>query len=186
MSLFVWYFGTDRRYEDVEHHTILLGPRYKGLLDDIFDRHVLADDFSLYLHRPTATDPTMAPDGHDTFYVLSPVPHLDSGTDWSTEAEPYRKAIESYLERTVLPNLSEHVTTSRTLTPQGFLDDYLSLKGAAFSLEPILSQSAYFRPHNKSEDIDRLYLVGAGTHPGAGVPGVLSSAKVLDSVVPDP
>ncbi len=184
MSLFVWYFGTDRKYEDVAHHTILLGPRYRALLDDIFHGKRLAEDFSLYLHRPTATDPSMAPEGHEAFYVLSPVPHLQSGTDWSVEAERYRRRVEAHLEATVLPGLSEHVTASRMLTPQGFLDDYLSVKGAAFSFEPVLTQSAYFRPHNRSEDVDRLYLVGAGTHPGAGMPGVLSSARVLDTVVP--
>ncbi len=168
------------------HHTILLGKRYQPLLDDIFRRKRLADDFSLYLHRPTATDPAMAPAGHDAFYVLSPVPHLDSGTDWTAEAERYRKSIERYLEAAVLPGLSRHLTASLTLTPQGFLDDYLAVKGAAFSLEPTLTQSAYFRPHNASEDVDGLFLVGAGTHPGAGMPGVLSSARVLDTVVPEP
>ena len=186
MSLFVWYFGTDRQYPDVAHHTILLGPRYKKLLDDIFHHKLLADDFSLYLHRPTATDPSMAPDGHDAFYVLAPVPHLDSGTDWERTREAYRKAIETHLEATVLPGLGEHLTASVTLDPQGFYDDYLALKGNAFSLEPTLLQSAYMRPHNKSEDVDGLFLVGAGTHPGAGMPGVLSSARVLDTVVPDP
>ena len=186
MSLFVWYFGTDRTYEDVEHHTILLGPRYKGLLDDIFDRKDLADDFSLYLHRPTKTDPSMAPDGHDAFYVLSPVPHLESGVDWREQAEPYRQAVEDYLAGTVLPDLGDHLVTSRMLTPQEFLDDYKSLKGAAFSVEPKLTQSAWFRPHNKSEDVEHLYFAGAGTHPGAGMPGVLSSARVLDTVVADP
>jgi phytoene desaturase len=187
MSLFVWYFGTDRRYPDVAHHTILLGPRYRGLLDDIFRRHHLAGDFSLYLHRPTATDPAMAPEGHDAFYVLSPVPHLDSGDPWDdAQTERYRRAVEAHLEATVLPDLPRHVTASLTLTPRGFLDDYLSVKGAAFSFEPVLTQSAYFRPHNASEDVDGLYLVGAGTHPGAGMPGVLSSARVLDTVVPDP
>ncbi len=185
MSLFVWYFGTNRKYEDVEHHTILMGPRYKSLLDDIFHHKTLADDFSLYLHRPTGTDPSMAPEGHDAFYVLSPVPHLDSGVDWRAQAEPYRQAVEDYLADTILPDLGEHLVTSRMLTPQHFRDDYLSLKGAAFSVEPVLTQSAYFRPHNKSEDIDHLYFAGAGTHPGAGMPGVLSSARVLDTVVPD-
>ncbi|PSR00587.1 MAG: phytoene desaturase [Bacteroidetes bacterium SW_11_64_17] len=186
MSLFVWYFGTDRTYEDVEHHSILLGPRYKGLLDDIFDHNELADDFSLYLHRPTKTDPSMAPEGHDAFYVLSPVPHLDSGTDWRTEAEPYRQAVEDHLADTVLPDLGEHLVTSRMLTPREFRADYKSLKGAAFSVEPKLTQSAWFRPHNQSEDVDHLYFAGAGTHPGAGIPGVLSSARVLDTIVPDP
>ncbi len=184
MSLFVWYFGTNRQYPDVKHHTILMGPRYRELLQDIFERKVLAQDFSLYLHRPTATDPSLAPKGCDAFYVLSPVPHLESGVDWETMREPYRLAIESYLARTLLPDLSKHVVASQVLTPQGFLDDYLSIKGAAFGLEPVLQQSAYFRPHNKSEDVEGLYLVGAGTHPGAGLPGVLSSAKVVDSMIP--
>lgn len=185
MGLYVWYFGTNRKYDDVAHHTILLGPRYRGLLDDIFHKKVLADDFSLYLHRPTATDPSLAPDGCDGFYVLSPVPHLDAGIDWNQAAEPYRQRIENYLSETVLPGLGDSVISSRVLTPQGFQDDLSSIKGAAFGLEPVLTQSAYFRPHNRSEDIDGLYLVGAGTHPGAGVPGVLSSARVLDQVVPD-
>lgn len=185
MSLFVWYFGTSRRYPDVPHHLIHLGPRYRELLDDIFKHKVLADDFSLYLHRPTATDPSLAPDGCDAFYVLSPVPHLDSGTDWTSEGERYRKAIEQRLAETVLPGLSDCIVTSRLMTPLDFQDRLLSYKGAAFGFEPVLTQSAWFRPHNKSEDIDRLYLVGASTHPGAGVPGVLSSAKVLDVVIPD-
>jgi phytoene desaturase len=184
MSLFVWYFGTKRKYDDVAHHTILLGPRYKGLLDDIFVRHVLADDFSLYLHRPTATDPSLAPEGRDTFYVLSPVPNLKSGTDWQVETELYRRRVESYLERSILPGLSASLTESLTMNPQDFQDRLLSFRGAAFGIEPVLTQSAFFRPHNESEDIERLYLVGAGTHPGAGLPGVLSSARVLDRVVP--
>ncbi|NBC18069.1 MAG: phytoene desaturase [Bacteroidetes bacterium] len=185
MSLFVWYFGTRRQYPDVAHHTILLGPRYKGLLEDIFENKVLADDFSLYLHRPTATDPSMAPAGKDCFYVLSPVPHLDSGVNWREQTEPYRRAVSQYLSDSILPDLEENLEASITLTPQGFLDDYLSFKGAAFSIEPVLTQSAYFRPHNESEDVDHLYFVGAGTHPGAGMPGVLSSARVLDTIVPD-
>jgi phytoene desaturase len=184
-GLFVWYFGTRRRYEDVPHHSILLGPRYKGLLEDIFDRMVLASDFSLYLHRPTATDPSLAPDGCDTFYALSPVPHLGSGTDWSQAAEPYRAAISRYLSDSVLPGLEDAVVTSRVATPQDFQDRLLSYRGAGFSLEPTLTQSAWFRPHNRSEDVERLFLVGAGTHPGAGLPGVISSARVLDKVVPD-
>jgi len=185
MGLFVWYFGTKRQYPDVPHHTILVGPRYRELLADIFDRKVLAEDFSLYLHRPTATDPSLAPDGCETFYVLSPVPNLDGNVDWTTAAEPYRQRIERFLEQTLLPGLSEALTVSEVVTPLNFRDDLLSLKGAGFSLEPALTQSAWFRPHNRSEDIAGLYLVGAGTHPGPGVPGVLSSARVLDLVVPD-
>jgi phytoene desaturase len=185
MSLFVWYFGTDRRYPDVAHHTILLGPRYKELLRDIFSRHMLAQDFSLYLHRPTATDPSLAPAGGDAFYVLSPVPHLDSGTDWQVAAEPYRLRIQQHLEATLLPDLGRHIVTSRMMTPQDFQDRLLSVRGAAFGLEPVLTQSAWFRPHNRSEDVQNLFIVGAGTHPGAGLPGVLSSARILDTVVPD-
>ena len=183
MSLFVWYFGTSRRYEDVAHHTILLGPRYRELLADIFKRKVLAKDFSLYLHRPTATDPSLAPPGRDAFYVLSPVPHLASGTDWAAAAEPYRRAIAAELGRTILPGLEAALVTSRMMTPQDFHDRLLSHQGAAFGMEPLLTQSAWFRPNNASEDIAGLYLVGAGTHPGAGLPGVLCSAKVLDRLV---
>jgi len=185
MSLFVWYFGTKRRYDDVAHHTILLGPRYKGLLRDIFQKKHLAEDFSLYLHRPTATDTSLAPEGCDAFYVLSPVPHLDSGTDWRAAAEPYRRKIARALAQSIMPGLEENIVSSHMMTPQDFSDRLLSYRGAAFGLEPILTQSAWFRPHNESEEIDRLYLVGAGTHPGAGLPGVLSSARVLDRVVPD-
>jgi phytoene desaturase len=184
MSLFVWYFGTRRQYGDVPHHMMLLGPRYKGLLEDIFKKHKLTADFSMYLHRPTATDPSMAPPGCDTFYVLAPVPHLDSGTDWASQAEPYRRAMAEALDRTVLPGFEAELTTSFVTTPQDFHDRLLSFKGAAFGLEPLLLQSAWFRPHNRSEDIQGLYMVGASTHPGAGVPGVLMSAKALDSVVP--
>ena len=186
MGLFVWYFGTRRRYPDVPHHTILVGPRYREHIADIFERKVLADDFSVYLHRPTATDPSLAPPGCDAFYVLSPVPNLDGAVDWASTAEPYRKRIERYLEKTMLPGLAAEITTSRVTTPVDFRDDLLSMKGAGFSLEPTLTQCAWFRPHNRSEDVRNLFLVGAGTHPGAGVPGVLSSARVLDSVVPDP
>jgi phytoene desaturase len=185
MSLFVWYFGTRRQYPDVAHHTLLLGPRYKELLEDIFERKVLASDFSLYLHRPTATDPSLAPAGCDTFYVLSPVPNLGGSTDWRSQAEPYRRAISAALSESLLPDLEQNIVTSRMLTPLDFRDRLNSYQGAAFGMAPLLTQSAWFRPHNRSEEIDGLYLVGAGTHPGAGLPGVLSSAKVLDSVVPD-
>jgi phytoene desaturase len=184
-GLFVWYFGTKRRYDDIKHHTILLGPRYRALLTDIFKRKHLADDFSLYLHRPTATDPSLAPDGCDTFYVLAPVPHLDADVDWTERAEPYRQAISDYLSKTLLPDLEGQLACSMVTTPKDFEQRLLSFKGAGFSLEPVLTQSAWFRPHNKSEEVEHLYLVGAGTHPGAGVPGVISTARVLDTVVPD-
>ncbi|WP_083440807.1 phytoene desaturase [Aquincola tertiaricarbonis] len=185
MSLFVWYFGTRRQYPGVAHHTIALGPRYRGLLDDIFERKHLAEDFSLYLHRPTATDPSLAPPGCDAFYVLSPVPHLQSGTDWQVQGELYRQAIEARLEATLLPGLGQALCSSRITTPQDFQDTLGAFRGAAFGLEPVLTQSAWFRPHNQSEELRGLYLVGAGTHPGAGLPGVLSSARILDTVVPD-
>ncbi|MCF4128905.1 phytoene desaturase family protein [Methylobacterium sp. SyP6R] len=185
MGLFVWYFGTRRRYPELAHHTILLGPRYRGLLDDIFSRKVLAEDMSLYLHRPTATDPGVAPPGHDAFYALAPVPNLAGGQDWAALAEPFRQRIAARLEATVLPGLSDALVTSRVTTPQDFSDDFLSWRGSGFGLEPILTQSAYFRPHNRCGAVRHLYLVGAGTHPGAGLPGVLSSSKILDRVVPD-
>lgn len=185
MGLFLWYFGTKVHYPETAHHTILLGPRYKALLSDIFDRRILAEDFSLYLHRPTATDPSLAPPGCDAFYVLSPVPHLGGDVDWHREAEPYRSRIARVLETSILPGLSQHVVTSKIMTPLDFRDRLNAPLGAGFGLEPIFTQSAWFRPHNKSEEIDNLYLVGAGTHPGAGLPGVLSSARILDKVVPD-
>ena len=184
MGLFVWYFGARRRFDAVGHHTILLGPRYRGLLHDIFERKVLAPDFSLYLHRPTATDPGMAPPGCDAFYVLAPVPNLASGIDWQAQAEPFRQAVARRLSDTLLPGFEADVVTSRVMTPQDFRDDLLAFRGSGFGMEPILTQSAWFRPHNRSEEVAGLYLVGAGTHPGAGLPGVLSSARVLDKVVP--
>jgi phytoene desaturase len=185
MSLFVWYFGTRRRYDDVPHHTIIVGPRYRELVEDIFKRKVLSDNFSLYLHRPSATDPSVAPPGCDAYYVLSPVPHLESGVDWEERAEPYRRAVANYLEETTLPGFQAEIATSIVTTPRDFQDRLLSYRGAAFGFEPLLLQSAWFRPHNRSEEVDRLYLVGASTHPGAGLPGVISSARILDKVVPD-
>jgi phytoene desaturase len=184
MSLFVWYFGTRIRYPGVSHHTIALGPRYRELLADIFDRRHLAGDFSLYLHRPTATDESLAPPGCDAFYALAPVPHQGSGVDWNERAEPFRQAVQRRLETTLLPGLGEHVVTSRVTTPLDFAQRLSSEMGAAFGLAPTLMQSAWFRPHNRSEDVQGLYLVGAGTHPGAGLPGVLSSARVLDRLLP--
>lgn len=184
MSVVVWYFGTRRRYESVPHHAIQFGPRYRGLIEDIFEAKRLAADFSLYLHRPTATDPSLAPDGCDAFYALVPVPNLQGGLDWQAEAEPFRRRIQARLEATLLPGLGEALVTSRLMTPRDFERELLSVHGAAFGLEPRLLQSAWFRPHNRSEEVERLFLVGAGTHPGAGLPGVLSSARILDTVVP--
>ena len=184
MSVVVWYFGTRRRYEETPHHAILFGARYRGLIDDIFEKKVMSEDFSLYLHRPTATDPSLAPAGCDAFYALVPVPNLQGGADWRAQAEPFRQRIQQRLEKTLLPGLGDALVTSRLMTPRSFQHELLSVHGAAFGLEPRLLQSAWFRPHNLSEEVDGLYLVGAGTHPGAGLPGVLSSAKILDTVVP--
>ena len=183
MGVFVWYFGTNKRYDNMPHHTVLMGPRYEELLKDIFKRKVLADDFSIYLHRPTATDPSLAPEGCDTFYALSPVPHLEADVDWQTKAEPYRRAIEKRLEERLMPGLSQSIVSSRITHPLEFADRLLSWRGAAFGPEPLLTQSAWFRTHNKSEEVENLFFVGAGTHPGAGMPGVLASAKILDQVL---
>ncbi|MGF1578408.1 MAG: phytoene desaturase [Gemmataceae bacterium] len=183
MSLFVIYFGTDRRYSDMAHHSILFGPRYKGLLDDIFRGQELPEDFSLYLHAPTVTDPSMAPPGCEAFYVLSPVPHLGRAKlDWDTLAPIYANKIYEALEEH-LPNLRKHIVTERFLTPNGFKTELRSYNGSAFSVAPKLTQSAWFRPHNRDPRIPGLYLVGAGTHPGAGVPGVINSAKATTSII---
>jgi phytoene desaturase len=184
MSLFVLYFGTDRTYaDDVVHHTVLFGPRYRELLADIFTGARLPADFSLYLHAPHVTDPSLAPPGGGTFYVLSPVPHLGHAPlDWDKIAGPYADRILGYLERH-LPDLRRHVTVRRWLTPTGFRDDLRSFHGSAFSCAPTLTQSAWFRPHNRDPHIPGLYLVGAGTHPGAGVPGVVNSAKATFRVI---
>ncbi len=189
MGLFVWYFGTRGtagKWQDVGHHTILSGPRYEGLLRDIFIRGHLAEDMSLYLHRPSVTDPTVAPEGDDTFYVLSPVPHLghDAPVDWAAMRGVYRERVAAALNRT-LPGFEEHLTSEVVFTPEEFRDRYLSPMGCGFSIEPRILQSAWFRPHNVSEEAKGLYLVGAGTHPGAGLPGVVSSAEVLGKLVPD-
>ncbi|PKO13994.1 MAG: phytoene desaturase [Chloroflexi bacterium HGW-Chloroflexi-10] len=185
MSLFVIYFGTKRRYLDsrLAHHNIILSERFKPLLDDIFNKKVLADDFSLYLHMPTITDPSMAPEGMESFYVLSPVPHLGSGTDWKKEAKPYRDKIMNFLEDKYLPDLQENIVAEHYIDPLHFQNTLNSYLGAAFSVKPILTQSAWFRPHNQSEEFDNLYFVGAGTHPGAGLPGVLSSSKIAADLI---
>ena len=183
MGLFVIYFGTRKKYHKIAHHTIWMGKRYEGLLKDIFNKKILADDFSLYLHRPTATDKSMAPKGHDCFYVLVPVPNNQSNIDWSREGEKFKNLVIEKMEQTLLPNLRENIVEDFYLTPDYFERDLNTKHGSGFSIQPKFSQSAYFRFHNKSEVYDGLYFVGAGTHPGAGVPGVLSSAKVLDKIL---
>jgi phytoene desaturase len=184
MSLFVLYFGTDRTYADeVAHHTVVFGPRYRELLDDIFHGSRVPDDFSLYLHAPTVTDPSLAPAGCGTFYVLAPVPHLGHApVDWDALAAPYADRLLAALEAQ-LPDLRRHVVTRRWMTPRHFRDDLRAYLGSAFSCAPILRQSAWFRPHNRDAHIPVLYLVGAGTHPGAGVPGVVNSAKATAALI---
>ena len=185
MGLFVLYFGTTRTYPDVAHHTIWMGERYRELLKDIFDRKILADDFSLYLHRPTATDPSFAPAGCDSFYVLCPVPNLQAKIDWQQQGPLLRDRIVAALASTILPDLHATITADFYKTPEDFKEDYCSTHGAGFSIAPLFRQSAWFRFHNRAEGISNLYLVGAGTHPGAGLPGVLCSAKVIDTLIPE-
>ena len=180
MSLFVWYFGTKKRYLDspLRHHNIILNKEYRKLLSNIFNRHILSDEFSLYLHMPTITDSTIAPEGCESFYVLAPVPTLDSGTDWEKTAPIFRNKIAEFLEAHYLPNLRENIVAEHYIDPLHFLNTLNSYRGAAFSVKPSLLQSAWFRPHNRSDEFEDLYFVGAGTHPGAGVPAVLSSGKI--------
>jgi len=186
MGLFVGYFGAKKTWPQLAHHTIILGPRYRELLEDIFERKILAEDFSLYLHAPTRSDPGVAPPGHENFYVLSPVPNTLGKIDWEAVGQRYFDTILDFLDQSHVPGLRQNLVTQRHITPQYFETTLRSVGGAAFGPEPRLSQSAFFRYHNRSEDVDGLYFVGAGTHPGAGMPGVLSSAKVLERVLPAP
>ena len=183
MGLFVLYFGTSKKFNHIEHHTIWFGKRYKDLLADIFNHKILAEDFSLYLHRPTATDPSFAPDNCDSFYVLAPVPNLQASINWDKEGPKLRSRIIKALDETIMPGLARSIKVDFYKTPVDFHHDYCSVYGAGFSIAPLLSQSAWFRFHNKAEGIANLYLVGAGTHPGAGLPGVLCSAKVVDNLI---
>jgi phytoene desaturase len=183
MSLFLIYFGTRRKYPGQAHHTVLFGPRYREMLAEIFHGPKLPPDFSLYLHQPTVTDPELAPPGCESFYVLAPVPHLGAANvDWTREAEPYADRVLGALE-VGLPGLRREIVTRRIFTPLDFRDQLHAFQGSAFSVAPRLSQSAYFRPHNRDPEIPGLYIVGAGTHPGAGVPGVINSAKATARVV---
>jgi phytoene desaturase len=184
MSLFVLYFGVRKTYPNLAHHNVMFGPRYRGLLADIFDRGRLADDFSLYLHAPSRSDPTLAPPGCETFYALSPVPHLGKlNIDWREEGPRYADRILDYLERRYMPGIGSALATRRIFTPEDFRTELNSHLGSAFSLEPRLTQSAYFRVHNRDRHIRGLYFVGAGTHPGGGVPGVVNSAKATAGLV---
>jgi phytoene desaturase len=184
MSLFLIYFGTKRKYPNLQHHNVVFGPRYRELLGDIFERGRLADDFSLYLHAPTRSDPSLAPPGCEGFYVLSPVPHLGKlAMDWQVEGPRYAAKILEYLEQRYMPGLTASIVTQRIFTPADFASELNAHHGSAFSLEPRLMQSAYFRVHNRDRNIRGLYFVGAGTHPGAGIPGVVNSGKATANLI---
>ena len=183
MGLFVYYFGSKKQYKDVAHHTIYFGKSYKKHLEKIFEKKILSDDISYYLHRPSATDPDMAPNGQDAFYVLVPVPNNLSKINWSNEGEKFKNLVLDKMDKSVLPGIKKNVVSDFYLTPDYFEKDLSTLHGSGFSIQPKFSQSAYFRFHNQSEIFNNLYFVGAGTHPGAGMPGVISSAKVLDKIL---
>ncbi len=183
MGLFVYYFGTKKKYENVAHHTICFGKSYKEHLKKIFNKKVLSEDISFYLHRPSATDPSMAPKNHDAFYVLVPVPNNLSKINWKNEGEKFKNLVINKMSESILPKLKDNIVEDFYLTPDYFEKELSTLHGSGFSIQPKFSQSAFFRFHNRSEVIKNLFFVGAGTHPGAGVPGVLSSAKVLDKVL---
>ncbi len=183
MGLYVLYFGTKKLYPEVAHHSIWMGPRFKELLYEIFETKELSEDFSLYLHRPTATDKSFAPEDCESFYVLCPVPNLQGNTHWDQQGAILRDRIVEALEQTILPELSSVIEEVFWMTPEDFANDYRSMHGAGFSIEPRLTQSAWFRYHNRDRSINNLYFVGAGTHPGAGLPGVISSAKVVEELL---
>ena len=183
MGLFVYYFGSKKQYKDVAHHTIYFGKSYKKHLEKIFEKKILSDDISYYLHRPSATDPNMAPNGQDAFYVLVPVPNNLSKINWSNEGEKFKNLVLDKMDKSVLPGIKKNIVSDFYLTPDYFEKDLSTLHGSGFSIQPKFSQSAYFRFHNQSEIFHNLYFVGAGTHPGAGMPGVISSAKVLDKIL---
>ncbi|MFY7930587.1 MAG: phytoene desaturase, partial [Oligoflexus sp.] len=177
MSLFVLYFGANKRWDNLTHHNIMFGQRYKGLLNDIFRTGKLADDFSLYVHAPSETDDSLAPEGSYSYYALAPVPNLNiSQVDWEVEGPRYAERIFDYLDRHYMPGLKDSLVVKRWFTPKDFETELYARHGSAFSLTPTLTQSAYFRVHNRDRDVEGLYFVGAGTHPGAGIPGVVGSA----------
>ena len=183
MGLFVYYFGSKKKYNNIAHHTICFGDSYQDHLKKIFDDKILTDDISYYLHRPTATDPSMAPENHDAFYVLVPVPNNLSGINWKEKGDSFKELVIAKMEKTTLPNLRENIVSDFYLTPDYFEQELSTLHGSGFSIQPKFTQSAYFRFHNQSEIFSNMFFVGAGTHPGAGMPGVLSSAKVLDKLL---
>ena len=177
-SLFVVHFGIEGTWPGIPHHMILFGPRYKGLLEDIYDHGVLPQDFSIYLHHPSVTDPSVAPVGMSTFYALVPVAHMGKlSVDWEEMGPVLEQRILDEVERRLIPGLHGRIKTKFHYAPRDFAQDLNAHQGSAFSLEPLLTQSAYFRGHNRDDVLDNFYLVGAGTHPGAGIPGVVGSAK---------
>jgi phytoene desaturase len=183
MGLFVLFFGSTKSYKDVAHHTIWMGPRYKELLEDIFDNHHLAKDFSIYLHRPTCTDTSFAPKGHDSYYALVPVPNLKGNQNWNEIKEDFSNEILAALGKTIMPNIQSNARDIFCMTPLDFKRNYRTPYGSGFSIAPILAQSAWFRTHNQDDKYSNLFYVGAGTHPGAGVPGVINSAKVVEKLI---
>ena len=183
MGLFVLFFGTKTQYHNVAHHTIWMTERFKSLLHDIFKNKKLSEDFSLYIHRPTATDKSFAPEGCDSFYVLCPVPNLQGNINWDVESENLKNKIVKELSKTIMPDLENNITDVFWMNPKDFKNDYNSMHGAGFSIAPIFTQSAWFRYHNKDKKIKNLYFSAAGSHPGAGIPGVLSSAKVVENII---
>ena len=183
MGLFVLFFGSVKNYESVAHHTIWMGPRYKELLVDIFDKYHLAKDFSIYLHRPTCTDKSFAPKGHDSYYALVPVPNLKGNYNWNEIKEDFANEILLALNTTIMPGIKNNARDIFSMTPVDFKNNYRTPYGSGFSIAPILAQSAWFRTHNKDDKYNNLYYVGAGTHPGAGVPGVINSAKVVEKLI---
>lgn len=183
MGLFVYYFGSKKKYSQIAHHTIVFGNQYENHLKNIFEKKVLSNDISFYLHRPTATDETMAPQGHDAFYVLVPVPNNLSKINWQRQGSIFKELVINVMDKTILPDIKKNIVSDFYVTPDYFEQELNTLHGSGFSIQPKFTQSAYFRFHNQSEIFNNLYFVGAGTHPGAGVPGVLSSAKVLDKLL---
>ena len=183
MGLFVLFFGSVKTYKNIAHHTIWMGPRYKELLKDIFDRHHLADDFSIYLHRPTCTDPSFAPKNEDSYYALVPVPNLKGNQNWDEIKDSFSKKILEELDKTIMPGIVKNAREIFSMTPKDFKENYRTPFGSGFSIAPILSQSAWFRTHNQDDRYKNLFYVGAGTHPGAGVPGVINSAKVVEKII---
>ena len=185
MGLYVLFFGTKKKFNDIAHHTIWLTERFETLLEDIFEKKKLTKDFSLYIHRPTATDDTFAPSGCDSFYVLCPVPNLKNNLNWDVEGENLKENIINELEKTIMPDLKKYITDVSYMTPKSFKTNYRSMWGAGFSIAPKFYQSAWFRYHNQDPKIKNIFFSAAGAHPGAGIPGVLSSAKVVETILKD-